>query len=308
METTTVIQFMERFVAALREEGRDGTAHVYACTLKQLKLFCGDRPVPFAEVNTRFLKQFEEHMLHLQLSWNSVSTYMRMFRAVYNRATNEGLTDYTPRMFRTVYTGVKSPVKRAIPPQVWRAILQSRRRLPAALEFTRAIFALLFLLRGIPFVDLVFLRRCDLVDNVITYRRRKTGTRITVVVEPEAMALIRRHASRNRKTPFLFPFIKEPGCDEYAQYQRALRIFNHRLQQLADTLNLDPDIRISTYSARHSWATIANFQQYGQELISNAMGHSSVRVTETYFKAFDEEQIASMNRGVIAAVMGANKR
>lgn len=72
-----------------------------------------------------------------------------------------------------------------------------------SLESARCLFLLLFMLRGIPFVDIAYMRRCDMHGNVIAYRRRKTGAWLTVRVEPEAMELIRRLKNPDESSPYL---------------------------------------------------------------------------------------------------------
>ena len=81
------------------------------------------------------------------------------------------------------------------------------------------LFILMFSLRGIPFVDLAYLRKSDLRDNVITYRRRKTGRPLSVTLTPEAMILVKKYMNRDSSSPYLFPFWK-------AEKERKRRIVN----------------------------------------------------------------------------------
>lgn len=115
-----------------------------------------------------------------------MSTYPRMLRAVYNRALLAGLTDYVPGLFKHVYTGTRADVKRALPPAEMGQALDISASLHRELKEAQIWFALLFLLRGMPFADLARLRKCDFKDGVITYRRQKTGRQIRVHVTEEA--------------------------------------------------------------------------------------------------------------------------
>lgn len=277
-----------------------GTAHVYRSTLRRIVDFTGGRPLPFGAVTPLWLKNFQNYLLGRQLHWNSISTYMRMLRAVYFRAVDAGLAPYRPRLFKGVYTGTRVTVKRAIDEQMLRRLNVSPPGAGRGLERARMLFLLLFMLRGIPFVDIAYLRKCDLQGDVLVYRRRKTGAWITVKVEPEAMRLIERLKARNSDAGYLFPFINKTGAAAYRQYQSALRTFNGRLKRLGAVVGLSESL--SSYCARHSWATIANYHDYQQELISNAMGHSSVRVTETYFKRHTDERIGRMNQEILSQV------
>ena len=120
------------------------------------------------------------------------------------------------------------------------------------------------MLRGMPFVDIAFLRNCDLRGNVIVYRRKKTGAWLTVRVEAEAMKIIRNLRNTDKTSPYLFPLIHHPGKDEYRQYQNALRSFNYHLKRLGERIK--GVAGLTSYTARHSWATIANYRNYQQEL------------------------------------------
>lgn len=302
MKEKNLMDFMKRVIDCLVKEGRPGTAHVYQSTYNRVADFMGGRPLAFTELTSSWLKAFQNYLLSRQLQWNSISTYMRMLRAVYFRAVDEGLAPVRFRLFHGVYTGTRVTVKRAIDTRVLRKLQQPLSE-KSEVERARKLFLLLFMLRGIPFVDIAYLRRCDLDGNILTYRRRKTGAWLTVQVEPEAVKLIQALQNTDMESPYLFSFIRYPGEDEYRQYQHALRRFNWQLKRLSGLLG--QKISLSSYTARHSWATIANFRDYQQELISNAMGHSSVKVTETYFQHHSDERIHTMNRGILSYVFAS---
>lgn len=239
MKDKLLTQFMEEMVLELEEQRRDGTAHVYRSTLNRLRKFMNGRDISFKQLSSEWLVRFEQKLLADQLKWNTVSTYMRMLRAVYHRALECGIATYVPRLFSRVYTGGDSPVKRAVSPEVICRLMTDKKELSDKLTFSRDILILLFLLRGMPFVDLVFLRKCDLDGNVITYHRHKTGRRMSVVACPEVMEIIRKYKNLLSDTPYLFPFIQTPGKDEYRQYCRMLRMENYYLLQVARSLRIN---------------------------------------------------------------------
>jgi len=301
MEKIRVTQFMRKLIDELEREQRDGTAHVYQSTLNRLVKFMGSQEITFNQLTPEWLIRFERSLVAEQLKWNTISTYMRMLRSVYNQAVERGAAKYVPRLFNKVHTGIDSPVKRAVKPETMRRLMLSNKPLPDALSFSRDIFVLLFLLRGMSFVDLAYLRRCDLDGNIITYRRHKTGRKLTVVAGDEAMAIIEKYMNRDQNSHYLFPIITKPGRDEYRQYSRMLRILNYRLTQLRQHLNIKEPI--STYAARHTWATTALRQNFNSKLICDAMGHSSVKVTETYFQRFREDEVNRMNSTIVSYIL-----
>ena len=167
------------------------------------------------------------------------------------------------------------------------------------MQRARELFVLMFLLRGLPFVDLAYLRKSDLHDNVITYRRRKTGRPLAVTLTPEAMRILKRYMSRDSSSPYLFPILssREGTKEAYREYQLALRSFNRQLMLLGEILGLSD--RLSSYTARHTWATTAYHCEIHPGIISEAMGHSSITVTETYLKPFQNKKIDEANKRVV---------
>lgn len=299
-EKESLTGYMAAVVLQLEREERMGTAHVYRSTLRCVLSFTGGAPLDFKSLTPLWLQAFQNYLLGRRLHWNTVSTYMRMLRAVYFRAVDAGLAPFRARLFKCVYTGTRVTVKRALTERVLRKLNVPNKLDRSRLENSRMLFLLLFMLRGIPFVDVAYLRKSDLRGNVLHYRRRKTGAWLTVKVEPRAMCLIERLKNTDDRSPYLFPYINKVGAAAYRQYQNALRRFNSDLKLLGKQVGVGTSL--SSYCARHSWATIANYCNYQQELISNAMGHSSVKVTEIYFRPHTDERIGRMNHEILTHV------
>ena len=129
--------------------------------------------------------------------------------------------------------------------------------LPNTQQRTRIFFVLMFMLRGIPFVDLAYLHKRDLQGNVLSYRRRKTGRALTVSLHTRSHADGQDGGEQESRFPYLFPILQsEEGTEAaYREYQSALRGFNQRLAVLRQCLGMQS--ALSTYAARHTWATMA---------------------------------------------------
>lgn len=166
---------MNKTIEELKDEKRYGTAHVYQSTLNAFCEFCGCKIVYFHQLNRATLKEFETHLRDKQLSWNTVSTYMRTLRGAYNKAVDQKITTGNSRLFNHVYTGVKNDVKRALEVEEINKLLNEvpLKRLPEDLVRCRVWANLMFQLRGMPFVDLAFLHKSDLKGNTLSYRRHK---------------------------------------------------------------------------------------------------------------------------------------
>ena len=180
-----LISFFKKVADGLRAEGNFGTAHVYRSTLNIVTTFHGSKYLDFHQVNPEWLKDFEVYLRSRGSSWNTVSTYLRVLRAVYNRAVDLRKAEYIPHLFRSVYTGTRTDRKRALEDEDMRKVfsrLSKSSTIPSDLRRTKELFILMFLLRGLPFVDLAYLRKSDLRGNVITYRRRKTGRSLSCLL------------------------------------------------------------------------------------------------------------------------------
>ena len=163
-------EFMNKTIEELKDEKRYGTAHVYQSTLNAFCEFCGCKIVYFHQLNRATLKEFETHLRDKQLSWNTVSTYMRTLRGAYNKAVDQKITTGNSRLFNHVYTGVKNDVKRALEVEEINKLLNEvpLKRLPEDLVRCRVWANLMFQLRGMPFVDLAFLHKSDLKGNTLS--------------------------------------------------------------------------------------------------------------------------------------------
>ena len=310
--------FMKQLIRSLKEEERFSTAHIYQSTLNAFMLFCKTDAIRFNQMERSRLKQFENHLRNKGCTWNTVSTYMRTLRSIYNKAVDDGLAEEKPRLFRHVYTGVKANTKRALDAKDMSKLLSASlpRPLPQSMKESRAWITLMFLLRGMPFVDLAHLRKTDLQDSVISYRRHKTGYQgwktklyndgrhktgalLTVEIPPAAMNLIKRYQNTDSASPYLLPILSgnRKSEEEYAEYQHALRKLNYDLKQLAVYCGIK--LNVSSYTSRHTWATLAKYCHFSEQLICDALGHSSTKVTETYLKSFKNDELDRANKVII---------
>lgn len=306
MTKKTFSEMLAAAVQELRTNGQWGTAHIYRSAGNSFARFAGNETT-FDDLTPELLKHYETYLREQDRSWNTVSTYMKVIKAVYNRAVDAGYAKYVPRLFRHVHTSVRTERKKALDSSDARILLEQGERatsspLPCDLERAKATMRLMFLLRGIPFVDLAYLRKSDIQGDTLQYRRRKTGRHLNVTLPPEAMRLVEMLSNSNDRSPYLFPFLRSPeGSEEaYREYQCALRHFNRQLTALSRQSGCSATL--SSYTARHTWATMAYYCEIHPGIISEAMGHSSIAVTETYLKPFRNEKIDRANRQVISYI------
>ncbi|WP_234200261.1 tyrosine-type recombinase/integrase [Bacteroides hominis] len=303
--------YMATVVKTLQSGGHFGTAHVYHCALESFISFCRSRNVAFGALTSVRLKHYENHLLNRGLKRNTVSTYMRMLKATYRRAFRERVIGaYNPLLFSDVETSTYACVKRAIHPSAMGHVLTARLgELPESLRATCVRASLMYRFQGMSFADYIHLPFHGLEPGKrLSYERKKTKRPLTVLISEETQALIDEDANTAPSSVYLFPVLEgQPwGSEEaYKTYQRALRSFNRNLARLSEWLNLG--VRLSSYTIRHTWATTAFRQKVPVGIISNAMGHSSIRVTETYMKPFEEEEVARINEGIIDYTISQSK-
>ena len=275
MKEKDLIRFMDRMIEERKAEYALGTAHIYQASRNALSAFLKAHDIPFKRVRPELLKQFERFLRRRGNSWNTVSTYMRVLRAVY--------------------------IKRALKAEEMGQLLDTKctRKQSELLQKTHHLFVLMFLLRGLPFVDLAYIQKKDLNGNILTYHRRKTGRQITITVTKDAMNIIREYMDTTTESPYLFPILSAEGGEDtiYREYQQALRIFNYQLTKLGELLGLTTEL--TSYTARHTWATLAYYLEVHPGIIREAMGHSSIKVTETYLKPFNIKKLDETNLSII---------
>ena len=309
--------YMPEVIGMLKREGKFPAMHVYACTLRSYEKFCAEERYPknttaslsMQEIFTpERLKEYEDWLAGQQSSPNTISTYMRTLQAVYNRWMSPGIEGYNPVLFKDVYTKVESRTKRALTAEQMEQLRNTDFSvLTLRQQQVLTYFLLMFMLRGMPFIDLAHLRKSDLRNRRITYRRHKTGKLMVVDVPPDAMRLLQKYRDKT-DSEYLFPLL-HGGLfmeEHHHRYQETLRHFNRELARLMKQLL--PGVSVSSYTARHTWATLAYHSGVPVGLISQSLGQSSIRVTMTYLKPFDAEVIDRINRQVISLVKKSKKK
>lgn len=347
--------YMQSVIGQLEADKKRSAVHTYTYALKSVTEFYGGEgtPMPVGEVFTPGrLKEYEEWM-KLEgarkrssgkegaqkidrgpkgLSLNAISTYMRDLKAVYNRLADEKVLAYNSKLFDDVYTKVESQTKRALEAEQMNTLLHTDiEELPGGVRCALAYFLLMFLFRGMPFIDLAYLRKQDVKGRCIVYSRHKTGRQMAVRIPKEAAGLMEEFRNMNLGSVYLFPILNEEDGQEgrskrdeqgrkdgqgrdngkvkkdkelYLEYLRALRNFNLKLERIASLLL--PGVKLSSYTPRHTWATLAFHSGVSIGIICKALGHSSIKVTETYLKPFENEKVDAANDELIISVAACN--
>lgn len=290
---TSLFSFMHSVIIQLRQLGKIRTSETYTATLKSFMEFREEHDVPLDGVNSDLMLLYEAHLKAKGVRMNTISFYMRILRAVYNRAVEKELTPQK-YPFRHVYTGVDKTVKRAVPVKVIKALKELNLSMKSSLDFACDMFMFSFYTRGMSFVDMAYLKKTDLQNGILTYCRRKTGQRLTVKWEKCMEEIIKKYPSNS--STYLLPIIKEQG-NERKQYDNALHLVNYRLKDLSGMLKLQRSLTM--YVARHSWASVAKVRNVPLSVISEGMGHDSEKTTQIYLASLEASVVDKANKMIL---------
>ncbi len=286
--------FMERVIERLQQLKHTGTAKNYRAALSSFKRFRNNEDIAMEAIDQITVEDYQSYLKSAGLTPNSISFYMRILRAVYNRAVEQELTK-DRRPFRSVFTGTEKTLKRAISINDIKRIRNLELSLKPNIEFARDIFLFLFLCRGMSFIDAAFLKKADIQNGVLTYRRHKTGQILHIKIITPIKELVDRYSNKN--SPYLLPIICQPENDERRQYETALRRINNALKIISSMVKLP--IPLTTYVSRHAWATIAKSKNVPVNVISDALGHDSIATTQIYLASIDTSTIDYVNELII---------
>lgn len=291
----------------LTQEERFSAKEVFKYAVQSFTKFCGSDEIPFSRINKESLKEYESYLKRGGYSSNTISTYLRMVRAVYNIGVDRGEAPYIPHLFRDVFTGIETKQKKALTAKELQLLLGTPIE-SDKLKKTQAIANLMFLFCGMPFVDLAFLQNKNLEDGVLRYNRCKTGTLMTVEmldVAQESFGILRNkdHLGTDG-TDYLFSILsgQKQGQERYREYRQARQKFNIRLRVLAKSLGISS--HVSSYSIRHSYATSLKYNKVPIEMISELLGHKSIKTTQIYLKGFSLNERTRINRENYCHVIG----
>ena len=287
--------FIEEQIKQLREEHRFGTANNYEKTKRSLESFLRNKKLTFTNFNEQLIADYNTYLISKGLMRNSISFYMRNLRAIYNKAVKQKIVRKKD-LFLEVYTGIDRTRKRAVDEELISKLYNLKLDNNDSLSFTRDIFIFSYCMRGMSFVDIAYLKKTDIRNGVISYCRRKTGQLMNVRIESCMQYIINRYMDENSE--YIFPIIKNDDKGEaYKQYRSAINIYNRNLGILSDMIG--SGCKLSSYTARHSWATAARKHDVPISVISAGMGHSSETTTQIYLKSIEDDVVDRVNAEII---------
>lgn len=291
-----LLSYIDAQIEWKRSKKKNGIAAAYSSTRSSLARYIGRKEINLSQVNSSFVNRYKDYLYESGVAENTIVYYIRNFRALYNLAIKDGFVPSYDYPFRKVSTRPCKTVKRALDRE--RMLKLSCLSLKPGSEMKRSLdlFLFGFYAQGMAFVDIVYLKWKNVSGNLIVYRRHKSKQLIQIDITPQIWSLINEHgANAHNADEYVFPIIKA-GINEYIQYRSALGRINRHLKKISAKLNIHPPL--TTYTARHTWATLA--REYGAPVsaISEGLGHTKEEMTLVYLKELDLTHLYRINKKV----------
>ena len=289
LSETPLADVLQRQMAAAAPRRSSSTRANYLTAVRSLLSYVGPQ-AQLADINHMTIEGYERWLRCRGVSQNTASCYMRSLRALLTEADEQ-----LAPAFAHVFRGSVRTRKRSLPLDVIARLQRLDLSRRPTLQLARDVFLFSFYAMGMPFVDIAHLRRPQITADAIVYHRQKTGRRISVALHPRLTDIISRYEHRSEH--YVFPLLTD---DDEADYALALGRYNRRLHRLGRILGLD--MPLTSYVARHTWASAAYHSDVGLAVISGALGHASTQTTMTYIRDIDDQTIAQANLRVIGQV------
>lgn len=291
---SSVFHFIQMQIQRKKQLGKVRSSETYQATLNSFMSFRCGIDLTFDMIDSELMELYEAELQNRGLTRNISSFYLRILRTNYRLAVEKGLTqDCHP--FKRVYCGIDKTVKRSLSFAKIKQIKELDLSQSPALDFARDMFLFSFCTRGMSFVDMAYLKKKDLKNGYLTYRRKKTGQLLTVEWTRQMQAIIDKYPIN--PTQYLLPLIQREDGSERRQYQNQMMKINRYLKHIACLVKLP--VALSLYYSRHSWATIARGKDIPLSVISEALGHDSEITTQIYLDSIKSVEVDKANRKIL---------
>lgn len=299
--TTTLKDYSEKVIARYEKAKRFGMANSFKDSVSVFLKYHGNDQLLLSDIDETFLEDLEADYVGSGNKINGLGVRLRGIRRIYNLAIKDKDTEVSANDYPFGRGGYsikrEKSQKRAVKLDVIQAIRQLELEEGSASWHHRSYFMFMFNMRGMNFIDMAFLRIDAIKDGRIRYKRRKTkrGNSVKefdIKITDDAQKIIDYYAKRRTKSDLIFPIMEDvidSGDDQriYSLYQNRLRNHNRRLNTIGKAIGLET--KLTTYVARHTFATAGLHKGVSKAQIGDMLGHTSYYTTEAYFDDFDKE-------------------
>jgi len=292
-KSITVKELFVQHIESLKYQRRHGYAASIQQVYNSLVKFNKHLNIYFSDIDIQWLKRYEVWLRKEGMSENTIGVRFRTLRTLYNLAIEEGAVkpDYYPFKKFKVSKLHKATVKRAITKEeIMRIINLPKDGRDYYTCLAIDLFTFSYLTGGINFVDMAYLTENNLIDNKVIYTRRKTSKLISLPVHPKALSIIENY--HVNKYSYLFPILTTYHKTDQQKINRVHKVItkvNRALKEIGKQLGIP--VHLTTYVARHSYATVLKRSGIPTGIISESLGHSNEKITQVYLDSFENEQL-----------------
>lgn len=289
-------EYLDYFIQQLKEENRLGYAESFKGLKSSLILYCDSLDFQFTHIDQQWLKGYEMFLIRSGKKENTIGIRFRSLRVIFNKAVSEKLVkrEYYPFDDFKVSKFHEQTMKRAISKEDIKRIIELDLRTVTTyhspyLSLGRDLFLFSYLSCGINLTDMARIRYCDIFEGRLSYHRQKTGKLISLQLQPMALQIIEKYR-KSDATPndYVFPILDRKVHKTAVQIRdkvrKANKATNKALHRIGEKLGIPIDL--TTYVARHSYATVLKRSGVSTAIISESLGHSSEKVTQIYLDSF----------------------
>jgi len=294
----SLTEYTNSLINRFKETNRLGNAYSYENALKALQKYAKKKEVLFTDIDITFLNKWKEKHIKNGNSVNGHNVYLRAIRASYNKAIEENVLSaniYPFRKYKIVNEKVR---KRAISKEDMKKINDMEFPEGSTLWHTQKLFMFSFFTIGMPWADMANLKLKNIVGNRINYKRKKTGKEYSIEINNNIRQILDYYLNNKKKNDYVFSIIKRVNeADKISDTKNGLKNFNKHLEKIGEMAKINE--KLTSYVARHSWASISNFKGIHIGIISEGLGHSDIKTTQTYLANFDYSDIDSANADIL---------
>ncbi len=285
------------YIQALKNENRLRYAGMFEVSYSSFIKFNKHLDIPFSDIDVAWLKKYEQWMKSNHYAINTIGTRLRHLRAVFNKAVESKQTTAYPFNSYKLSKVNQQTAKRAISKQDIQRVINYKGKSDME-RLAIDLFTFSYFTAGINFIDMAMLERSNIVDGQFVYYRKKTKKQIIIPLQDKAVEIIKKYS--NEHSPYLFPVLSSFHKTEAQVANRLHKVLakvNKHLKDIGDKLKLP--LPLTTYVARHSYATVLKRAGVSTAIISESLGHSSEKITQTYLDSFDNEQIGNAMKNLL---------
>ena len=302
LQLATVDDFYQELIAQFTIDGKCGNRLIYKGSYNSLYTFTkGKLDIPFSEIDVDWLKRYEKWLRSKNNKDTTISLLFRTLRSTYNKAIKVKCarkSDYPFDEYKINKFDTRTQ-KRAISKADVLKFMQDVESNQPYAQLSKDVFVFSYFCGGINFTDIAQLTTLNIVEGRLHYVRQKTGKQVKIGIPYEAMAIIKKYESESQG--YLFPIldkkIHKTPMQKQNRIHKILAKVNKNLKMLSEQLGVNGNI--TTYVARHSFASVLKKSGVNIALISEALGHSDLGTTQIYLDSFDNEQMDEAMRNLL---------